>query len=213
MKQVRKLLRNFRLFKRSESGSLTVEAVLVFPLLLWTATATFVWFDGFRQSALNAKASYTIGDLISRETETINDTYITSLYLLMQRMINNESRLSMRVSLLVYDGDDKRHYVQWSTARGYSWIWTDDNVGQLRDALPPMPHRDTLILVETSNKYDPVFSVNLLNANLSKDISFENFVFTRPRFTNEIAAVFKTLIIDQEDVGNDLDDAEEATGT
>ncbi len=207
MKQIKKLLKSFRLFKRNEVGTMTVDAVLIFPMLLWTATATYTWFEGFRQSASNLKAAYTIGDLISRETETINDTYINSLYELMIRMVNNGSPMSMRVSLLVFDEDDDRHYVQWSTARGYSWIWTDDNVEDIRAALPPMPNRDTLILVETSNEYVPIF-----NEILVKDISFDNFIFTRPRFTNEISADFRTLIIDLEDVGNDIDDAQEGSG-
>ncbi len=169
---------------RDESGLLTVEAVLIFPMMLWTVTGAFTFFDGFRQSALNLKAAYTIGDLISRETQTITDTYIDSLHELTLRMVNNGSEMKLRVTLVVFDEEDDRHYVRWSTQRGFDEVWDDDNIGNMRTGLPPMPDQDTLIIVETSNKYDPVFG----SGWVADDYTFQNFVFTRPRFTNEIAA-------------------------
>ncbi|CAD0183426.1 hypothetical protein RUESEDTHA_00292 [Ruegeria sp. THAF57] len=169
---------------RDESGLLTVEAVLIFPMLVWTVTGAFTFFDGFRQSAANLKAAYTIGDLISRETQTITDTYVDSLYELMLRMVNNGSEMKLRVTLIVFDEVDDRHYVRWSTERGYNQIWTDGNIKNMRESLPPMPNQDTLIIVETANNYVPVFG----SGWVSDDYTFRNFVFTRPRFTNEIAA-------------------------
>ncbi|SMO49163.1 hypothetical protein [Ruegeria faecimaris] len=173
---------------KDESGVLTVEALLVFPMLVWTITGAFTYFDGFRQSASNLKAAYTVGDLISRETGTITDTYITSLHSLLVAMVNNRSQMNLRVSLVVFDEEDDRHYVRWSTARGYDSIWTDDNIDRMRDNLPPMPNQDTLIIVETANAYIPVFDSIYGVDFLKGDHVFENFVFTRPRFTNEVAA-------------------------
>ncbi len=176
---------------RNESGMLTVEAILVFPMLIWTITGTFTFFEGFRQSAANLKAAYTVGDLISRETDAITNTYIDSMHELMERMVNNGTELNMRVSLIVFDegadrnstGDD-RHIVRWSTTRGYDDVWTNDNIENMRDSLPPMPHQDTLIIVETTNQFAPTFG----SGWVADDHTFTNFVFTRPRFTNEIAS-------------------------
>ena len=171
-------------FSRNEKGMLTVEALLVFPMLLWTITAIFTFFEGFRQSAANLKAAYTIGDLISRETQAITPAYVNSMLVLMQRMVNNGSPMSLRMTLIVFDEDDDRHYVRWSTARGYDDVWDNDNISNMEDNLPPMPDQDTLIIVETSNPFDPTFKTPFLG----DDYTFNNFVFTRPRFTNEIAA-------------------------
>jgi len=182
---------------RNESGLLTVDAILIFPMLVWTITGTFTFFEGFRQSAANLKAAYTIGDLISRETSTVTDTYIDSMHLLMARMVNNGTQLNMRVSLVVFDeGDnpnstaDDRHIVRWSTARGYEEIWTNDTIENMRESLPPMPHADSLIIVHTSNQFEPTFNAVLGAVWVDDDHTFTNFIFTRPRFTTEVACDF-----------------------
>lgn len=188
MRLISRIRRRLGSFSRNERGMMTVDAVIIFPMLVWTITGAFTFFDGFRQSASNLKAAYTVGDLISRETQQITDTYIGSLHELMQRMVSNNSELKLRVTLVVFDEDDDRHYVRWSTQCGYGAIWTNANIGNMRDNLPPMPNQDTLIIVETSNDYEPVFETILSDGWVSRDKVFTNFVFTRPRFTNEIAA-------------------------
>lgn len=182
---VLQILKNrVKVFKKDESGILTVEALMIFPLMLWTITFTFTAFEGFRQSASNLKAAYTISDLISRETQAVTDVYIDSLHDLAGKMINNRSDVKMRVSLIVYDEDDERHYVRWSTVRGFDNEWDDNRIGEIKDRLPPMPNQDTVILVETSNEYIPTFRPGW---DFATGITFENFIFTRPRFTNEVA--------------------------
>ncbi len=184
-----KLVRYLRSVKRDESGVLAVEAILIFPMLLWAIAATFIFFEGFRQSAANLKAASTVGDLISRETQTVTNNYIDSLHELMEAMVNNGSDVDMRVSLIVYDEADDRHYVRWSAVRGFEVNLSNDTIEDLRANLPPMPDQDTLILVETSNNYVPVFDIRLFSPEgLLSGITFENFIIARPRFTNEIAA-------------------------
>ncbi len=180
-----KMAKCLKSFRRDERGIITVEAIMVFPLLFWTVSMTFVAFEGFRQSASNLKAAFTVSDLISRETQTITDVYIDSLHELMEKMVNNNSQMNLRVSLIVFDEEDDRHYVRWSSTRGYDVKWTDDSIHEIRSQLPPMPNQDTLILVETSNEYVPIFYTGF---KFATGVTFENFVFTRPRFTNEIAA-------------------------
>ncbi|NOD36064.1 MULTISPECIES: TadE/TadG family type IV pilus assembly protein [unclassified Ruegeria] len=171
-------------FKNDESGILSVEALMIFPLMLWTITFTFTAFEGFRQSASNLKAAYTISDLISRETQAVTDTYFDSLHDLAGKMINNRSEMKMRVSLILFDEDDDRHYVRWSTVRGFEQSWDNNNIDEIETRLPPMTNQDTLILVETSNEYIPTFRPGW---DFATGITFENFIFTRPRFTNEVA--------------------------
>lgn len=168
-------------FARDEEGSIAVESLLMIPMLFWAVVAGYTFFDGYRQSAANLKAAYTIGDLISRETQEINDTYIDSMQDLMTLMVASGSEVDMRISLIRFDEEDNRHYVNWSAIRGFTKEWTDENITSLSDQLPPMPDADTLILIETSNEYIPAFDMGL---DIDK---LENFIFTRPRFTNEIA--------------------------
>ncbi len=185
MKLLSKIRHVIKSVKKNESGSMTVDSVLIFPVLIWTISGSFTFFEGFRQSSINLKAAYTVGDLISRETTTVTDTYVQSMHLLMYRMVEAESPMSLRVSFVVFDKEDDRHYVRWSTTcgDGYAFAWTDDNIGTIRNNLPPMPDQDSLIIVETTNKFVPAFGYQWIN----EGYTFDNFVFTRPRFTNEVA--------------------------
>lgn len=173
--------KRFERFRKDEDGSVSVEAIIIIPLLFWAIMAVFSYFDGYRQSALNLKAAYTIGDLISRETQEVDDTYIDTMQELMTMMVGSRTDVDIRISLIRFDEDDNRHYVNWSTVRGFTEELTDDNIGDLRDKLPPMPDADTLILVETSNLFVAPFNVGI------DDIELDNFVFTRPRWTNQVA--------------------------
>ncbi|MFC3616041.1 TadE/TadG family type IV pilus assembly protein [Lutimaribacter marinistellae] len=179
---LRKTVSNlFGRFRADESGSYSVEAAIVTPMLFMAIMAGYTYFDGYRQSASNLKAAYTIGDLISRETRTINNAYIDSMRDLMTLMVTSGDPVDIRVSLISWDEDNNRHHVLWSAPRGFPEALTDSNIGLFRDELPPMPDNDTLIVVETSNHYVPPFKVGI------DPLRLENFIFTRPRFTSFIA--------------------------
>ncbi|MDX1742445.1 MAG: pilus assembly protein [Ruegeria sp.] len=169
---------------RRENGALTVEALLIFPLFVLTVTLTYTFYDAFRQSTANLKAAYTVSDLISREKDGINDTYVTSMHLLMQRMVNNESEMRMRLSFIRFKEDEDRLVVDWSTSCGFADIWTNDNIETLRDRLPPLSDLEPLIIVETVNDYDWKVKPPWLDT----DYQFENFIFTRPRVADQISA-------------------------
>ncbi len=184
-----KLRNHLRKFARDTEGVIAIETMLTLPIIFWTIIGCYTFFDAYRQSASNLKAAYTIGDLISRETQEIDETYVDSMHQLMQIMIRNTENVSMRLTLIAFDEEEDRHFVRWSTVRGFDTEWTDGNIHLMRDRLPPMPNADTLIVVETSNDFQPplVFGV-LFNWGLIGEIELNNFIFTRPRFTNEIAA-------------------------
>ena len=122
-----------------EDGSISVEAVLIFPILVWTIMAGYTFFEAYRQNASNIKAAHTIGDLISRETREINSAYIDSMEEMFRLMVVNHADLKIRISLVLYDAADKSHSVNWSAIRGgYTEKLTNANIGQYQDALPPM---------------------------------------------------------------------------
>ncbi|WP_170381594.1 TadE/TadG family type IV pilus assembly protein [Ruegeria atlantica] len=181
------LLTNIRQFlgstARGEKGALSLEAILVLPFFIWTITLAYTYFDGFRQSAANVKAAYTVSDLISREAVGITDTYVASMHLLMQRMANNNSEMRMRISLVKYHEEDEKHTLEWTSDCGFGSSWSNGTVGQLAERLPPMADQNTLIIVETSNDYDPVLKTGWIEDNFT----FDNFVFTRPRFVTDLA--------------------------
>jgi Flp pilus assembly protein TadG len=85
---------------RNTGGSVSVELVLVTPMLFWAIGASYVFFDGYRQSTVNLKAAYTISDLVSRETAAVNDDYIDSMYNLLQLLTRAQSEVKLRISVI-----------------------------------------------------------------------------------------------------------------
>ncbi|WP_370300683.1 TadE/TadG family type IV pilus assembly protein [Pseudooceanicola sp.] len=178
----RLLKSRFKRFAQDNSGSITVEFVLAMPILFWSFMAAYVFFDGYRQSAVTLKAAYTISDLVSRETSFIDDDYIDSMLNLLQLMTDASSSgdVTMRISVIRWDQDDDRYYLDWSANRGFSEELTNANLNDLKDRLPTMPDNERVILVETNNVFVPLFNIGMDDINLS------NFVFTRPRFVSQV---------------------------
>ena len=168
-------------FFRNTGGSVSVELVLVAPMLFWAIGASYVFFDGYRQSTVNLKAAYTISDLVSRETAAVNDDYIDSMYNLLQLLTRAQTEVKLRISVIRYDQDDDRYYVDWSKARGFNYERNDNNISEIHHELPMMPDNERVILVETRNKFIPLTGIGLSNMQL------KNQVFTRPRFAPQVA--------------------------
>ncbi|MDX2483642.1 MAG: pilus assembly protein [Pseudodonghicola sp.] len=176
----RKLPSMLRRFLGDTHGSVSVEFVLVMPFLFWAFMATFVYFDGFRQSAQNLKAAYAIGDMISRETESINDTYVDSMEEVLQLMARSSGTVKLRVTVVRWDEDDDRYYVVWSENRGYDKPRSNSDMEDIEARLPVMPDGERVILIETQSTYEPTFAVGVGDRDL------DNFIFTRPRFVNQL---------------------------
>lgn len=168
-------------FARNTDASIAVEVMLMAPLLFWALSASYVYFDGYRQGTVNLKAAYTISDLVSRETAAVNDTYIDSMYNLLQLLTKAQSEVKLRISVIRYDQADGRYYVDWSAIRGYNFPRNDTNIAEIHNELPVMPDNERVIVVETRNKYIPLPGTGLSN------LQIKNLVFTRPRFAPQVA--------------------------
>ncbi len=163
-------------FARDTRGSVTVEFAVMMPLLVWGFMALFVYFDGYRESTINLKAAYTISDIISRETNAIDDDYIDSMQSLFDFLTRSKSESALRVTILSWNETDARYYVDWSVERGMTAEITNDTIMNYQERLPVMADADRLILVETASTYDPVYQVGMDSKTL------KNFIVTRPRF-------------------------------
>ena len=170
-----------RNFWSDTSGVVSLEFILMMPPLFMTYMAAYVYFDGYRQAAVNLKAAYTISDLVSRETNVVTDEYIDSMYSLMQELTRSSNPVRLRISVVRWDQDDDRYYLDWSEARGLNYLALSNNdLLNIEDELPTMPDNERVILVETSNTFVPLYKIGMDN------IDIDNFVFTHPRFAPQV---------------------------
>ena len=169
-------------FRREEDASMTVEAVIMIPVLLWAFVSMFIFFDYFKAQSSAQKAAFTIGDMISRETDYINPTYISGARDLMALLSDTpKDDTSLRVTVVKYNATEDRYQRVWSRVRGSQFVGlTNTDVKKMSNQLPVMVHNEQLILIETHTQYDQFSNIGLL------DDSVQTFVFTRPRFAPQV---------------------------
>lgn len=175
-------------FRREERGSMSVETVLIFPLLVWVYLSMLVFFDGFRSKSMIEKAAYTISDLIGRETEYITPTYMNSIFNMHRLLTNSRHRTKLRVTVIRWDEDRNRWTKVWSVRRGGASSLTNSTLrsSEYTPRLPIVPDDERLIMVETWVVYEPLFDVGppFFQGYFAQEL--ETMVFSRPRFASQI---------------------------
>ena len=177
------LHRCIRRFCGERDGSVMVETVLCLPLLIWGLVATYEFFEVFRYKSAREKATYTVADMLSRETTEVNDTYVDNAKRLFDGISNDDGDNQIRISVLRYVGASDEYEVRWSEVRGtgdYVDLVNED-VRNAHAILPQMDGGEELILVEAASKYQPTF-----NVGLGDHVPVETRIFTKIRFLPQL---------------------------
>ncbi|MFY0597487.1 MAG: hypothetical protein JXQ85_13730 [Cognatishimia sp.] len=104
-------------FAQNLSGTVSVEAIIMLPILLWLVAAMAVFVDVFRTKSAMDKAAFTISDVLSRETNAITPEYLTNVRTLFEELAGLEDdSASVRVSLL-----------EWGVADAATGVDTPDS--------------------------------------------------------------------------------------
>ena len=181
---LRALGRGLRRFRRDEVASMSVEAVLVLPLLLWAFLATYTFFDVYRAKNLALKANYAISDLLSRETNPIDMNYLLGTEKIYKYLTQGDDTSWVRVSVVFCNDDcaesNRELKTDWSKATDAIATFNAPDVMQhLEPIIPWIASGERVIIVETGEKYEPPFSQNLTGVG---ERDFIDIVMTRPRF-------------------------------
>lgn len=172
-------------FVRSDqAGSVSFETVLILPLLLWFYVGSFVFFDAFKVYNRNVKAAYTVSDMLSRQTNAINNAYLEGLTDVFDYMASQRHANWLQVAQIRWQGSNNRYRVDWS--RGTNGTNADriknTNLAEIEDRLPPLVNGERILVVRSYTNYVPAFAVGL-----SPTITMSNFVVTSPRFAPQLA--------------------------
>ena len=173
---------SFKRFAREERGDVTIEAVIMLPLLFLLFIASWVYFDALQQKNVSQKANFVLGDMLSRETNTIDAGYMDNAHDLLRLLTRAETNNQTGLRVSVVSFADDTWTVEWSMARGGRTAQTADAAPENPGALPVAQNGDQLILVETWDNYNPIFNVGLMPQD------FTTYSFTRPRYAPQLAA-------------------------
>lgn len=178
MAYLRRVLTRFR---DETDGTITIESVFFLPLLISAILGVHVYFDAYRQASLNIKANYTVGDMLSRQTEYVTPAYLDTAHLLFERMIGSAGGSRLRISVVTWDGDNLEFKLNWSKTKGDVLPLTAEEAIALDERLPDIGPGQRLIIVETWDNYVPPFTIGLARQELY------NFFFLQPRFAPQLA--------------------------
>ncbi|MEJ6393952.1 TadE/TadG family type IV pilus assembly protein [Gymnodinialimonas sp. 2305UL16-5] len=169
----------FSRFWSKSDGAVAFETVIIFPILLWAWIGSFAYFDAYRVYNTSIKATFTIADLLSRQTDPVYDSDIDRMALLLEAMVRDTSGIEMRATEIRSVGDGT-FVVEWSHGTGSLADYASANVTNFVDQLPNMERNERVVLVESFIEYDPAFNIGLNN------VTFSNFTLTRPRYSSFI---------------------------
>lgn len=176
-------------FRRDTRGTVTVEAVIIVPILFWAVTATWEFFELYRFKSVREKASYVVVDMISREQNGITKTYLDNTLSLYNDVVREAGNNQIRISSVMFrDNDpnldtDDEYIILWSEVRGEGPL-KPIKTSEIKDGvdyIPSMADQSTLIMIQTLSIYHPNFKVGL-DANVPVD----THVFTSPRFVAQV---------------------------
>ncbi|XDA96909.1 hypothetical protein AB1M95_12320 [Sulfitobacter sp. LCG007] len=167
-------------FSRGQDGSIAIEAVIILPAIFMALMVMLSTFDAYRQHAINQKAAYTIGDLISRQTTPMDSQFLIGARSLFDYLTRSSQPSSIRVTSVGWDADSGQFALDWSRSVGAKPQATSEDVREWKDRLPAMAEGDYITVVETWSEYDAPFSIGL------QDEDIVNYIFTRPRYASPV---------------------------
>lgn len=187
MTMMKRTVHILRRFTRETRGAVVVEAVLILPLLLWAYTVTFVFFDAYHAQTRNLRATYTIADLVSRQTRMLHASDIDGMNKVFD-MLNNTSvtgeTTAIRITDVQWDQKSKTYKVVWSDGTNGKPPQTDASIKLISDKLPVLADGDTELVVETWLTYTPAFQP-IFGAGLTARTLYQ-MVTTRPRLSPQV---------------------------
>ena len=189
-----KMFKNIKMrgFMRDDQASLSVEAVLVLPLLLWAFIAMFTFFDVYRSRNLAVKGNYAVADLLSRETNPIDMDYLHGIEDIYTYLTQGGDSAWIRVTEVkcrrrCSNPATRQLRKTWShTTDGVYQLRNADVDGDYRDVIPMIPRGERVIMVETHMHYDPPFNTIFSGIN-HRDM--DDITMTRPRFGPQLCWV------------------------
>lgn len=174
-------------FLRNERGALSIEAVFALPMLVWAITATFVFWDAFKTLNISQKATYTVADMLSRETGDIDDDYMTSMHEIFDFLAGENGDNALRVTVVTFEtdpvtGTDELQLV-WSEGANIS---RHDDLTAIESRLPTLALGEQIIVVESFQDWAPAFTVGLAAYR------FREVALARPRFAPQLSCDFSS---------------------
>ena len=97
-----------RRYRRDIRGTMSVELVLVLPILFWGYVAMMVFYDAYRARMEAQSAALHVADLMSRQSNMVTTSYLEGLNDVYDFLTSRNRATRLRISSLMWveDSDD-----------------------------------------------------------------------------------------------------------
>lgn len=165
---------------REERGVAAIEFAIIVPVVVMLLIGTATYFLIGREDYRSKRATYTAGDIVARQ-KSVTDAFLGNVKAMSERIATTDARtIGLRVTSATRVG--ALWVVSWSYATSpFTKRTLLDGVAL---SAPEMATGESLIIVETSVPYRPLFS-----AYGSTTRQHVNVSFARPR---NVSVVLKT---------------------
>lgn len=161
-----------------EDGATTVEFLFVMPLIVFWFAGTFTFFDAYSEWTRSVKATYTVADVMSRQSEMAPNYANDMNSLFASIMGENTNDTYVRISSIERKNDVLQ--VDWSCASGLH-KGLESNSEIPTELIPNILNDEAVILVESYMEFVPFQDyIGLEARTLAKKVVIS------PRFTSKL---------------------------
>jgi len=198
-------------YREDIRGTMSVELVLVLPLLFWAYIAMIVFYDAYRARMEAQAAALHVADLVSRQSQTVTTDYLEGMNDVYDFLTTRNRDTRLRISSLMWVEDRDDPQVAWSygtrglpslldlslasfgggdgdgdddgpAPSGFSIVENQMPVADLVDRIPQVLPGEALILVEAFTLWrSPIIS--WMGFDYLNHMRFTPLAVTRPRFS------------------------------
>ncbi|MCO4843143.1 MAG: hypothetical protein KC439_09610 [Yoonia sp.] len=180
-----RLKRKWLRFMHEETATVSVEFVMMAPLMAWAFVTTLQFFDAYRAELISTKAAVTIADMYSREDGLINAEYLNGTRDLLKFLTLAEASPDYRVTVFFWRETQKDYRIAWGKNRGSRLNMSNTQLNEKAGRLPKLSDGERAILIETWTDYTPKYGNRValfLPGTSLEPLEFSTFIVTSPRF-------------------------------
>ncbi|MEO0860223.1 MAG: hypothetical protein AAFY65_06410 [Pseudomonadota bacterium] len=163
---------------KDEHAAVSIEVLIWLPIMVFVYAGGIQYFMAYRQETQMTKATFMIGDLLSREEGIVSIADLEGLQDVFEFVTDAEGKTNMRFSQVQRVGNALTVTDSYSTDGGAQL--TDARLRGFYDQIPTLQDNERVIVVEAYLTYEPYFSFFLPSRVM------ERFVPTRSRYTPQM---------------------------
>jgi|GEM_PF-1904501 len=171
--------RIFTKFKSDQTGAMTLEFVIMLPVLMLWFAGMFVFFDAFHKWMKSLKATYTVSDMVTRQLE-IDRPYLMALDSIFDKISQSRDTDKTWFRIIQVKQVNGTPVIEWQDNTSDPKA-ADFTIADISAELPTLVDNEHILYFESYRPFSPLFDWVGIDA-----VTFENNISASLRFTSSL---------------------------